>query len=223
MAGWETPLEATTDFAYVRFHGSDGVYGGSYSDEQLAVWAGRLRDLPEDVREVYVYFNNDAEGHAVANAKTLIEFITPFALNDDLEEEEDAAAAEGYTRYSFTLSASVRVNPTVAAMSSTLASRISRHRAELPQQRPLPLRPDARNRVERRPRARLLPHVAVIGDGEAVRLVADALHQVERLRRARQHDRLREVLHEELLVLLGQARRRHERHAHLAQRRPGRR
>jgi uncharacterized protein YecE (DUF72 family) len=71
MVDRETPLEATTDFVYVRFHGSAALYGGSYSDEQLTDWARRLRELPEDVREVYVYFNNDAFGHAVANAQTL--------------------------------------------------------------------------------------------------------------------------------------------------------
>lgn len=67
----ETPLVATTDFAYVRFHGSESGYGGSYSDKQLREWAERLRDLPDDVREVYVYFNNDAHGYAVANARAL--------------------------------------------------------------------------------------------------------------------------------------------------------
>lgn len=71
MVDWETPLEATTDLAYVRFHGSDSVYGGSYSDEQLADWARRLQELPEDVAEAYVYFNNDAYGYAVENARTL--------------------------------------------------------------------------------------------------------------------------------------------------------
>jgi uncharacterized protein YecE (DUF72 family) len=71
MVDWETPLEVTTDIAYVRFHGSDALYGGNYSDEQLAGWARRLRDLPEDVSEVYCYFNNDACGYAIENAKTL--------------------------------------------------------------------------------------------------------------------------------------------------------
>jgi len=91
MAGWETPVEATTDFAYMRFHGADGKYGGSYTPGDLAIWAGRLRDLPEDVREVFVYFNNDTEGYADENAKTLIEFITPFALKEDAEDEGAAA------------------------------------------------------------------------------------------------------------------------------------
>ena len=71
MVDEETPLEATTDIAYLRFHGSDALYGGRYSDRQLAGWAERLRALPEDVREVYVYFNNDAFGYAIDNAVSL--------------------------------------------------------------------------------------------------------------------------------------------------------
>ena len=35
----------------------------------------RLRELPDDVRDVYVYFNSDAFGHAVANAKTLASLL----------------------------------------------------------------------------------------------------------------------------------------------------
>ena len=58
----------------------------------------------------------------------------------------------------------------------------------------------------------------MVGDGEAVRLVADALHQVERLRRARQDQRLSAMpRHEYLLVLLGQANRWHLGHAQLVQ------
>jgi len=71
MVDAETPLEATTDVAYLRFHGSEALYGGRYSDEQLAGWAARLRSLPDDVREIYVYFNNDAFGYAIENATTL--------------------------------------------------------------------------------------------------------------------------------------------------------
>ena len=92
MADRETPLEATTDFAYIRFHGSDSMYGGSYSEEQLANWAGRIQELPEDVRDAYIYFNNDAEGHAVANANTMIFLLTPFAVN---HAEEKAPEAKG--------------------------------------------------------------------------------------------------------------------------------
>jgi uncharacterized protein YecE (DUF72 family) len=67
----ETPLEATARVAYLRFHGSDEKYGGRYTDRQLSQWAERLRALPRAVRDVYVYFNNDAFGYAVENADTL--------------------------------------------------------------------------------------------------------------------------------------------------------
>lgn len=71
MPGLTTPLEVTADFAYVRFHGSTWMYGGCYSDEELGDWAHRITKLAQNVKAVYVYFNNDAEGFAVRNAQTL--------------------------------------------------------------------------------------------------------------------------------------------------------
>lgn len=71
MVDEETPLEATTDFAYMRFHGSGALYGGCYTGDDLRAWAERLSSLPEDVGDLYVYFNNDAYGYAVGNALTL--------------------------------------------------------------------------------------------------------------------------------------------------------
>ena len=71
MPGFGCPLVATSDFAYVRFHGSEGLYSSSYSDEELARWAQRIARLGETVRVSYIYFNNDAEAFAVKNAATL--------------------------------------------------------------------------------------------------------------------------------------------------------
>ncbi|GAI73766.1 unnamed protein product [marine sediment metagenome] len=71
MPSASCPLVATADFAYVRFHGSTGLYSSCYSDEELADWAGRLADLAANLKAVYIYFNNDAEAFAVRNAKTL--------------------------------------------------------------------------------------------------------------------------------------------------------
>jgi uncharacterized protein YecE (DUF72 family) len=65
------PVVATADFAYVRFHGSTGLYSSRYSDEELADWARRLADLAADLKALYIYFNNDAEAFAVRNALTL--------------------------------------------------------------------------------------------------------------------------------------------------------
>ena len=61
-------------FVYVRFHGTTKKYGGSYPDDALREWARRLRAAAEAGRDVYAYFNNDIDGAAVANARTLIEF-----------------------------------------------------------------------------------------------------------------------------------------------------
>jgi uncharacterized protein YecE (DUF72 family) len=69
------PLVATTDFAYIRFHGSTGLYSSCYSDEELADWAKKLAGLAPEVKEVYVYFNNDAEAFAVRNAMTLGDYL----------------------------------------------------------------------------------------------------------------------------------------------------
>ncbi len=71
MAGWDSPIEITADFVYVRMHGTESQYGGSYSDTALKEWARRIRVWEKDSKDVYVYFNNDPEAHAVRNAATL--------------------------------------------------------------------------------------------------------------------------------------------------------
>ncbi|MDY6917437.1 MAG: DUF72 domain-containing protein [Chloroflexota bacterium] len=73
MPDLSCPLLATADFAYVRFHGATGLYYSCYSDEELAEWAGRIRALGDSLDAVYIYFNNDAAGYAVKNARTLAE------------------------------------------------------------------------------------------------------------------------------------------------------
>lgn len=66
-------LRATTTFVYVRLHGPDpdNLYGGSYAQQDLLWWADRIREWEACGRDVYVYFNNDGQGHAVRNADTL--------------------------------------------------------------------------------------------------------------------------------------------------------
>lgn len=60
-------------FVYVRMHGPDDdtLYAGSYSDDDLAWWAERIREWHDCGRDVLVYFNNDGDGNAVRNARTL--------------------------------------------------------------------------------------------------------------------------------------------------------
>jgi len=71
MPGLACPLVATADFAYIRFHGATGLYCSCYSDAELEGWAKRIAGLARDLEAVYIYFNNDAEGYAIQNARTL--------------------------------------------------------------------------------------------------------------------------------------------------------
>jgi uncharacterized protein YecE (DUF72 family) len=71
MPGFSCPLVATSDFAYIRFHGSEGLYSSSYSDKELIHWADRIAQLGQSIEASYIYFNNDAEAFAVKNAITL--------------------------------------------------------------------------------------------------------------------------------------------------------
>ena len=75
MPGFTCPVVATADFAYVRFHGSAGLYWSCYSDEELSQWAEKIAELGRSLKTVYIYFNNDAEAYAVRNAKTIAQFL----------------------------------------------------------------------------------------------------------------------------------------------------
>ena len=65
------PLEATTDFAYIRLHGSQLLYSSRYSDEELRQWSTRISRIKSKLASIYIYFNNDIAGYAVDNAVTL--------------------------------------------------------------------------------------------------------------------------------------------------------
>lgn len=63
-------LVTTAAFTYVRMH-AGRESGGRFGDEELAGWAGRVRALARSGKDVYVYFNNDREGHAPRDAGRL--------------------------------------------------------------------------------------------------------------------------------------------------------
>lgn len=67
------PRELTTDWTNLRSHG-DG-YGGSYSHQYLSAEADRVVELLRDGIDVYAFFNNDAEGHPVADASDLRRYV----------------------------------------------------------------------------------------------------------------------------------------------------
>ena len=87
---WPRLMDVTSDFLYLRLHGSEVLYTSGYSDQALDTWATRIAAwargkevtdgdhasaLPASkraTRDVYVYFDNDAKVFAPKNAHTLI-------------------------------------------------------------------------------------------------------------------------------------------------------
>jgi uncharacterized protein YecE (DUF72 family) len=63
----------TADFVYMRLHGPDGPYRGTYSPETLAGWAGAISTWRRQGRDVYCYFDNDEAGYAPQDALRLLE------------------------------------------------------------------------------------------------------------------------------------------------------
>ncbi len=65
-------------FRYLRFH--SGAFGVGFTDRELAKWAERLAQDARDDYESYAYFNNDAEGYAIHDAKRLRALLGPLAV-----------------------------------------------------------------------------------------------------------------------------------------------
>lgn len=67
----------TTDFVYVRLHGSTALYASDYDDAELDSWAAKLGRWMRggNGRTGYVYFDNDAKVHAPHNAMQLADLL----------------------------------------------------------------------------------------------------------------------------------------------------
>ena len=65
--------EVTADFIYLRFHGGESLYSSNYSQRELKDWAEFSRSVK--VKDIFAFFNNDACGYAVGNAKQFREFL----------------------------------------------------------------------------------------------------------------------------------------------------
>jgi uncharacterized protein YecE (DUF72 family) len=66
--------DTTADFAYLRFHGPEKGYRGSYNDEFLYKYACLIDSWNDEGKQVFVYFNNTL-GDAAKNLITLNGFI----------------------------------------------------------------------------------------------------------------------------------------------------
>jgi uncharacterized protein YecE (DUF72 family) len=77
----------TTEDAYVRFHGRNATqwWGGTsqgkerydydYSRPELEEWVKKVRELAEQARRTYLFFNNCHAGQAARNAKLMQELL----------------------------------------------------------------------------------------------------------------------------------------------------
>ncbi len=75
LNGHQSPKVVTADYVYIRLHGPDGPYQGSYSDQELSGWAGAISSWISLGKDCYFYFDNDQNGYAVKNALRLKEML----------------------------------------------------------------------------------------------------------------------------------------------------
>jgi uncharacterized protein YecE (DUF72 family) len=61
----------TTDFVYMRMHGSKILFASKYTKKELKDLAQKIKKWLKN-HDVYCYFNNDAYGYAIENAKELL-------------------------------------------------------------------------------------------------------------------------------------------------------
>jgi uncharacterized protein YecE (DUF72 family) len=66
-------FEITSDFTYIRMHLPPQSL--SYGERALEPWGRRVFEWTRQSLDVFVYFNNDMEGHAIKDARTLISIV----------------------------------------------------------------------------------------------------------------------------------------------------
>jgi uncharacterized protein YecE (DUF72 family) len=104
---WPRLMDLTSDFVYVRLHGSEVLYVSGYEDVDIDAWARRAMawatgNEPGDAervineaapkrksRDVYVYFDNDAKVCAPFDAQALMKRV-----NELLKVEKEARISE---------------------------------------------------------------------------------------------------------------------------------
>jgi len=72
---WPYANVNTANFFYIRFHGSQSLFSSSYTNQELKFYVSLIKEKLKKGMNVYAYFNNDAHGWAVENAKRLKSFL----------------------------------------------------------------------------------------------------------------------------------------------------
>jgi uncharacterized protein YecE (DUF72 family) len=76
-----TPEWRTAGWGYARFHWGGGQPESSYSESALRSWVSRIRRVWHDSDDVFVFFNNDAQGSALLDASRLGKMLAAQRLN----------------------------------------------------------------------------------------------------------------------------------------------
>jgi len=75
ISGAPSPDVVTGEFTYLRLHGPDEAYRGSYADAALDAWADWIAARLGEGVEVYCYFDNDDQAAAPQDAQRLKERV----------------------------------------------------------------------------------------------------------------------------------------------------
>lgn len=75
LEGRLSPQLITADYVYIRLHGPGKAYEGKFRTDDLAGWADKITIWRQQGRDVYIFFNNDQNGYAPANALELKEML----------------------------------------------------------------------------------------------------------------------------------------------------
>lgn len=62
---------------YLRFHGPEALYASKYTTEQLSDYALWVQKVLLPHAEAYAFFNNDAGGYALDNAREFAQLLNP--------------------------------------------------------------------------------------------------------------------------------------------------
>ena len=82
LAAANTLLPSASAFIYLRFHGYNGDYRGSYEDDFLYEYAQYIHEWIREGMDVFVYFNN-TRGDALNNLMTLNDFLQRSLVQDN--------------------------------------------------------------------------------------------------------------------------------------------
>jgi uncharacterized protein YecE (DUF72 family) len=85
-----TPLWRTADFAYLRMHEGRATPRPRYGRTALASWVDRLADAYPDDVPMYVYFNNDPGGAAIADATAMAQIASRRGIKTSRTPGSDA-------------------------------------------------------------------------------------------------------------------------------------